>query len=261
MEKTKKTGIVTVMEHHKISGGIAAILKKELAGYFTSAMAYIFIVIFLLLTGFFTFYVSNFFEAGQADLRGFFDWHPWIFIFLVPAISMRLWADEKRVGTIELIFTYPVSVGKIIFGKFLAAWIFIGLSLFLTFPIVISVIYLGDPDMGAIFCAYAGSFLMAGAFLSVGAMTSSMTQSQVVSFIISVSICLFFILTGYPPVSVALSGWAPLWLEKFIIEFSFLSHFHSISRGIIDMRDIVYYFSIIFFMLSLNRIILDKRRV
>ncbi|MFC1816315.1 ABC transporter permease [Thermodesulfobacteriota bacterium] len=239
---------------------IKAIFKRELFGYFGSPVAYVFIVIFLLLLGFFTFYISHFFEMGQADLLGFFAWHPWVFMLLVPALAMRLWAEERRLGTIELMLTFPVTVTEAILGKFLAAWVFIGFALFFSFPIVLSVIYLGDPDIGAILCAYMGSFLMAGAFLSVGIMTSSLTRSQVISFILAVVLCLFFVMAGFSPVTQILSGWAPLWFINLISEMSFLSHFISIQRGVLDLRDLIYFFSVIFFMLFINGTVLQNRR-
>lgn len=236
------------------------ILKREFAGYFGSPVAYVFIVIFLLLNGFFTFMVSRFFEAGQADLQGFFSWHPWIFLFLVPAVGMRLWAEERRTGTIELILTLPISLTQLILGKFLAAWLFIGVALVLTFPMFLTVIYLGDPDTGAIFSAYLGSFLLAGAYLSVGCMTSSLTRNQVIGFILSVVICLFLVLAGWPPVTNFFSGWAPAWLVNIVSGFSFMSHFTSIERGVIDLSDLCYYLSVIFFMLFANGVILQNRR-
>ncbi len=239
---------------------IKAIQKRELYGYFGSPVAYVFIVIFLLLMGFFTFNISNFFEAGQADLNNFFQWHPWIYMFLVPSIAMRLWAEERRLGTIELILTFPVTIAEVILGKFLAAWIFIGIALSLTFPMVLTVSYLGNPDLGAIFCGYLGSFLMAGAFLSLGSMTSSLTRSQVISFVTAVVGCLFFILAGYPPVTAILSGWAPIWLVNLVSNLSFLSHFISISRGVLDLRDLVYYLSVISFMLFVNAVVLQSRK-
>ncbi len=239
---------------------IRAILKREFFGYFGSPVAYVFIVIFLMLIGFFTFYISNYFEMGQADLRPFFQWHPWVFLFLIPAVAMRLWAEERRMGTIELILTFPVTVWEVIMGKFLAAWAFIGIALFLTFPMVITVAYLGNPDMGAVLCGYVGSLLMAGAFLSVGTMTSSLTRSQVISFVIAIVICLFFILAGYPPVTGVLSGWAPVWLVTFISELSFLTHFLSMERGVLDLRDVVYYISVIAFMLYINGVVILNRR-
>jgi len=239
---------------------IKAIFKRELCGYFGSLVAYVFIVIFLLLLGFFTFYISHFFEMGQADLRGFFSWHPWVFMLLIPALAMRLWAEERRLGTIELMLTFPVTVTEAILGKFLAAWVFIGFALFFSFPMLLTVIYLGDPDIGAILCAYMGSFLMAGAFLSIGIMTSSLTRSQVISFILAVVICLFFVLAGFSPVTEILSGWAPLWFINLISKMSFPSHFISIQRGVLDMRDLIYFVSVIFFMLFVNGIVLQNRR-
>ncbi|MGE0083509.1 MAG: ABC transporter permease subunit [Desulfococcaceae bacterium] len=248
------------MNSKTFMNNIKAIFKREISGYFGSPVAYVFIAIFLLLIGFFTFNISKFFEAGQADLRGFFEWHPWIYMFLIPAVAMRLWAEERRMGTIELILTFPVTVTEAILGKFLAAWAFIGVALFLTFPMILTVLYLGDPDMGAIFCGYVGSFLMAGAFLSVGSMTSSLTRSQVVSFIVAVVICLFFILAGFPPVTDVLAGWAPRWLVNIVSNLSFLSHFVSLQRGVIDFRDLIYFASVIFFMLFANSMVIQNRR-
>src|SRR5580704_6397997 len=183
-------------------GNIKTIAKRELAGYFSAPVAYVFIVIFLLLTGFFTFMAGGFFERGQATLDGsFFMWHPWLYLFLVPAVGMRLWAEERRVGTLELLLTLPITAWQAIVGKFLASWIFLLLALFLTFPVVITVNYLGSPDNGVIFAGYVGSFLMAGAYLAIRCMTSAMTRNQVVSFIVSVVICLFLVLCGFPPVT------------------------------------------------------------
>jgi ABC-2 type transport system permease protein len=239
---------------------VRAVIKRELAGYFGSPVAYVFIVIFLLLCGFFTFSVSHFYELGQADLRTFFEWHPWIFLFLIPAVAMRLWADEWRTGTIELMLTLPITLKEVIMGKFLAAWLFIAIGLLLTFPLVLTVLYLGDPDLGAILCAYFGSFLMAGAYLSVGSMTSSFTRNQVISFILSLVICLFLVLAGWSPVTDVLSGWAPAWIVDVVSGFSFMPHFASIQRGVLDLRDLAYYLSVIFFMLFVNGVILLNRR-
>ena len=239
---------------------VMAVIKRELGGYFGSPVAYVFIVIFLLLCGFFTFSVSHFYELGQADLRAFFEWHPWIFLFLIPAVAMRLWADEWRTGTIELMLTLPITLKEVILGKFLAAWLFIAIGLFLTFPLVLTVLYLGDPDVGAISCAYLGSFLMAGAYLSVGSMTSSFTRNQVISFILSLMICLFLVLAGWSPVTDVLSGWAPAWIVDVVSGFSFMPHFASIQRGVLDLRDLAYYLSVIFFMLFVNGVILQNRR-
>ncbi|MEW6671161.1 MAG: ABC transporter permease subunit [Thermodesulfobacteriota bacterium] len=248
------------MRMNEAAANIKAIFKRELFGYFNAPVAYVFIVIFLLLLGFFTFYISNFFEMGQADLRSFFSWHPWVYLLLIPALAMRLWAEERRLGTIELVLTLPLSVTEAIIGKFLAAWVFIGFALFFTFPMVLTVLYLGQPDIGAILCAYVGSFLMAGAFLSVGVMTSSLTKSQVISFILAVVICLFFVMAGFPPVINAMSDWAPLWLINLISKSSFMFHFIAIERGVLDLRDVLYYVSVIVFMLFLNGLVIQNRK-
>lgn len=237
-----------------------SVMKRELSGYFTSPVAYVFIVIFLLLCGFFTFSIGRFFDVGQADMRAFFEWHPWLFLFLVPAVGMRLWADERRDGTIELILTLPVSLGELVLGKFLAAWMFLGSALILTFPMVVTVAYLGEPDFGPIITGYKGSFLLAGSYLSVGCMTSSLTRSQVISFILTVVICLFLLLAGWPPVTEMLSGWAPVWLVTVVEGFSFMHHFADIERGVLDLRDVVYYLSVMAFMLFANGVILKSRR-
>src|SRR5882762_208873 len=198
---------------------IKAIAKRELGAYFSSPIAYVFIVIFLLLAGFFTFMAGNFFERGQASLDSFFMWHPWLYLFLVPCVGMRLWAEERRVGTIELLLTMPITTWQAILGKFLASWIFLLLALALTFPVVITVNYLGKPDNGVIFCGYVGSWLLAGAYLAVSCITSAMTRNQVTSFIISVVVCLFFILAGFPPVINMLESWAWPWLVDTIAAF------------------------------------------
>src|ERR1043166_350656 len=160
---------------------IKAVMKRELGGYFTSPIAYVFLVIFLLLTGFFTFTVGNFFERGEASLVSFFTWHPWLYLFLVPAVGMRLWSEERRLGTLELLLTMPITTWQAIVGKFLASWLFLALALFLTIPLVITVNYLGSPDNGVIFCSYVGCALMAGGYLAISCMTSAITRNQVVS--------------------------------------------------------------------------------
>ena len=239
---------------------VKAIFKRELFGYFESPVAYVFIIIFLLLQGFFTFNVGHFFESNTANLKAYFDWHPWVYMFLIPAVAMRLWAEDRRLGTVELILTLPVTVMEAILGKFLAAWCFIGVCLILTTPIVFTVAYLGNPDLGVAACGYLGSFLLAGAFLSVGIMTSSMTKSQVISFILSVVISLFLILAGYPPVLDTLYGWVPIWLVNLVSQLSFLSHFYSIERGVVDIRDLLYFFSIMVFFLFVTGLLIQNRR-
>ena len=243
---------------------IKTITKRELGAYFSSPIAYVFIVIFLLLCGFFTFFVGGFFERGQASLMlPFFDWHPWFFLFLVPAVGMRLWAEERRSGTIELLLTMPITAWQAIVGKFLASWLFLALALALTFPVVITVNYLGSPDNGVIFAAYLGSWLMAGAYLAVSCITSALTRSQVVSFILSVVACLFLILAGFPPVinffeqlvSPGLS-----WLVDLVTSFSVMTHFQGFQRGVLDSRDIIFFLSVIGFSLFTTSVILRTHR-
>lgn len=237
-----------------------AILKREWGAYFNSPVAYVFIVIFLVLAGFFTFSVGRFYESGQADLQGFFFWHPWLYLILVPAAAMRLWSEERRTGTIELLLTLPVKTSQAILGKFLAAWLFLALALALTFPMILTVYYLGKPDGGAIACGYLGSLLMAGAYLAVGMFTSAITRNQVISFILSVVICLFFVLAGFRPVTDMLVNVAPVWFVDLVAACSFFTHFEGLQRGVIDLRDLVYFASIILFMLSATHVALDNRK-
>jgi ABC-2 type transport system permease protein len=240
---------------------INTIAQRELGGYFSSPVAYVFIVIFLLLTGFFTFMAGGFFERGQASLdSSFFMWHPWLYLFLVPAVGMRLWAEERRVGTLELLLTMPITAWQAIVGKFLASWLFLALALALTFPVVLTVNYLGSPDNGAIFTAYLGSFLMAGAYLAVSCMTSAMTRNQVVSFIIAVVLCLFLVLCGFPPVTNMLSQMDKPWLVNLVAAFSVMTHFTSFSKGVLDSRDLIFFASVIAFSLFTTGVILRSHR-
>jgi ABC-2 type transport system permease protein len=240
---------------------IKTITKRELGAYFSSPLAYVFIVIFLLLCGFFTFFVANFFEQGQASLtRPFMMWHPWFYLFLVPAVGMRLWAEERRVGTIELLLTMPITAWQAIVGKFLASWLFLLLALVLTFPFVLTVNILGHPDNGVIFCGYVGSWLMAGAYLAISCITSAMTRTQVVSFIISVVICLFLILAGFPPVIRMLEGWASPKLVDAIASISVITHFDGFQKGVLDSRDVLFFLSIIAFSLFSTSVILRAHR-
>jgi len=239
---------------------IRTIAKRELSGYFASPVAYVFIVIFLLLCGFFTFMLGGFFERREASLVSFFLWHPWLYLFLVPAVGMRLWSEERRLGTMELLLTMPVTSWQAIVGKFLASWLFLALALALTFPVVLSVNYLGNPDNGVIFCAYVGSFLLAGAYLAVGCLTSAMTRNQVISFILSVVICLFLILAGWPPVTNLLIRWAPAALVDFVSSFSVIPHFDGFQKGVLDSRDIIFFFSIIGFALFSTGVVIRNLR-
>ena len=239
---------------------ILTIAKREVTGYFASPVAYVFIVIFLLLTGFFAFMVTGFFERGQANLTTFFLWHPWLYLFLVPAVGMRMWSEERRLGTIELLLTMPITPWQAIVGKFLASWLVLALALVLTFPIVITVNYLGNPDNGVILASYAGSLLLSGAYLAITAMTSAMTRNQVVSFILSVVICLFLILAGWPPITNLLTQWASSWFVETIAAFSVMTHFDSIQKGVIDSRDVLFFLSVIVFCLFTTSVIIRAHR-
>jgi ABC-2 type transport system permease protein len=236
------------------------LFKRELRGYFATPVAYVFIVIFLFLAGVFTFYLGGFFEREQADLQPFFTFHPWLYLFLIPAISMRLWAEERKTGTVELLFTLPVSMAQTVLGKFLAAWAFTGIALVLTFPIWITVNYLGNPDNGVILASYIGSWLMAGAYLAIGACVSAMTKNQVIAFVVSLVACLGFILAGFPIVLEFFSGWSPQWLVDSIRSFSFLTHFNAITKGVIDLRDVAFFLSLIGCSLFANGVLLDKTK-
>lgn len=235
---------------------IKALFRRELVSYFATPVAYVFIVIFLMLMGAFTFYIGGFYERGQADLRPFFNFHPWLYLFLVPAIAMRLWAEERKTGTVEFLMTLPLTPLQAVLGKFLAAWAFAGIALALTFPIWITVNYLGDPDNGAILAGYVGSFLMAGGFLAIGSCVSAFTRNQVIAFVISVVLCFGFLLAGFPLVLDLFSAWAPQIVVDGISSLSFLTHFADISRGVIDLRDLIYFALVIGAFLYANTIVL-----
>jgi len=239
---------------------IWTIAKRELVGYFNSPVAYVFIVIFLLLNGFFTFMLGNYFLRGEANLNAFLMWHPWLYLFLVPAAGMRLWAEERRVGTLELLLTMPISPWQAIVGKFLACWVFIALALFLTFPVVITTLYLGSPDVGTMVTGYLGSVLLAGAYLAVTVMTSAMTRNQVISFILSVVICFFLILAGWEPVTDLLVRWAPEWVVSTVASFSVMPHFADFQRGVVDFRDLLFFGSVIAFCLFATSVVLRSLR-
>jgi len=237
------------------------IIKSELKNYLVSPSSYVFLIIFLLLTGFFTFNVSSFFSAGEASLRSFFYWHPMLYLVLVPAIGMHLWAEERKSGTVELLFTMPISITESLISKFIAAWIIVAIALFMTFPMVVTVYMLGSPDSGTIICGYLGSLLVAGSYLSITGFTSSITKSQVVSFILSVVICLFLFLAGLPSVTDMLVNWAPVELIDTVASFSIVTHFRNMQRGIIELKDITYFLSLIFFFQFLTGIILKNNRL
>ena len=239
---------------------IKTITKRELGGYFTSPIAYVFLIIFLLLTGFFTFTIGNFFERGEASLVSFFTWHPWLYLFLVPAVGMRLWSEERRLGTMELLLTMPLTTWQAIVGKFLASWLFLALALALTFPVWITVNLLGSPDNGIIAAGYVGSLLLAGSYLAISCMTSALTRNQVISFILSVVICLFFILAGYTPVTDLLTRFASPVVVEVVASFSVMTHFEGFQRGVIDLRDFLFFASVIGFALFTTGVIIRSQR-
>ncbi|PID41879.1 MAG: ABC transporter permease [Gammaproteobacteria bacterium] len=239
---------------------LGVVLKRELVSYFTTPLAYIFIVIFLVLSGVFTFYLGRFYERGQADLAAFFSFIPWLYLVLAPAIAMRLWSEERKTGTIELLMTLPIRTGAAVAGKFLAAWLFVGVALALTFPVWLTVNYLGEPDNGVILTGYLGSWLMAGGFLAVGSCISASTKSQVVAFILTLVVCFVFVASGFPLVQDAFIGWAPLWLIDGISQLSFLSHFDAIARGVIDFRDLAYFVLVIVAWLCATTIVLNLKK-
>ena len=238
---------------------VNTIFRREFRNYFNSPVAYVFMVAFLLLVGFLTFLVANFYERREADLGPFFLWHPWVYLLLVPAATMGLWAEERRTGTIELLLTLPITLAQAIVGKFLAAWAFMAIGLVLTFPIVITTAVLGKPDLGAVFSGYVGSFLLAGACVAVGTLTSAMTRSQVIGFVLALCACLVLNLAGFDPVTNLFAKWAP-GLADGVAACSFLRHFESLRRGGIDLYDIVYYVGVMVFMLTAAHVILNNRK-
>ena len=239
---------------------IRIIAKREIMSYFATPLAFIFIVIFLALTGAFAFYVGGFFTREQADLRPFFIYHPWIYLMLIPAIAMRLWAEERKTGTIEILMTLPISVTEAVLGKFLAAWAFSGLALALTFPIWITVNVLGDPDNGVVLASYIGSLFMAGAFLAIGSCISAMTKNQVIAFIVAATVCFLFTMSGLELVLNFFRAWAPELLVRTVASMSFLTHFGGVMKGVIELRDIVFFTSLIVFWLFANIVVIDIRK-
>jgi len=239
---------------------VGIIMRRELGGYFVTPLAYVFILIFLVLANWFTFYLGGLFERGQADLNPFFNFHPWLYLFLIPALSMRLWAEERKSGSIELLMTLPVTLWQAVLGKFLAAWLFAAIALALTFPLWITVNYLGSPDNGAILAAYLGSLLLAAGFFAIGSCMSALTRNQVVAFILGVVVCFVFLLAGFPMVLDAFRGWAPQPLVDAIASLSFLTHFESITKGVIDFRDLLYFAMLIAYFLLATVVVLEVRK-
>jgi ABC-2 type transport system permease protein len=236
------------------------IFKRELRAYFTTPLAYVFIVIFLALTGSFTFFLGGFFERGQADLSAFFVFHPWLYLFLVPAIAMRLWAEERRTGTIELLMTLPTTTFAAVLGKFLAAWLFAGIALALTFPIWLTVNWLGDPDNGVILVSYLGSWVMAGAFIAIGACVSALTKNQVIAFVVGAAVCFLFLMSGVDLVLAAFRPWAPPLVVDTVASFSFLTHFGELMKGVVDAATLLFFASLIAICLVVNTLLVDLEK-
>ena len=241
-------------------GVTSTILKRELYSYFATPLAYVFIVIFLMLSGLMTFALGGFYERGQADLQSFFLFHPWLYLFLVPAVAMRLWAEERKSGTLELLLTLPVTLQQAVLGKFLAAWLFTGIALLLTFPLWLTVNYLGNPDNGVILSAYLGSWLMAGAFLAIGSCMSAATANQVIAFILTIVVCFLFVISGFQTMLQSFQGWAPIGLVDAISSLSFISHFYAISRGVLDLRDLLYFAIMIAAWLLATVVVIDIKK-
>jgi len=239
---------------------LGIICKRELASYFTTPLAYIFIVIFLIMNGIFTFDLGGFYLRGQADLLPFFSFHPWLYLFMVPAVAMGLWADERKTGTIELLMTLPVKLSEAVLGKFLAAWALTGIALLLTFPIWITVNYLGDPDNGVIVAAYLGSWLMAGGFLAIGSCMSASTKNSVIAFILTVSICFLFVVMGSPIVLNAFPEWTPQFIVDAFAAMGFMTHFDSISKGVLDIRDILFFALFILAWLMASAVVIEIKK-
>jgi len=240
--------------------GIRVIAGRELAGYFATPLAYVFILIFLVLSGVFTFYMGNFYEREQADLGPFFNFHPWLYLFLVPAIAMRLWSEERKSGSIELLLTLPITRFEAVMGKFLAAWLFAGLALALTFPLWLTVNYLGEPDNGVIVASYIGSWLMAGGFLAVGSCMSAVSKSQVIAFMLTAAVCLVFVLAGFPMVLNVFKDWLPLLLVDTVASLSFMTHFGAITKGVLGLNDLLYFVSVIGIWLLATTVVVEMKQ-
>ena len=239
---------------------VRAIFAREFIAYFTTPVAYVFLIVFLALAGALTFYIGNFFDRNQADLEAFFTFHPWLYLFLIPAISMRLWAEERKSGTVELLLTLPVSPWDAVLGKFIAAWLFAGVALILTFPIWLTVNFLGDPDNGAVLAGYIGSFLMAGAYLAIGSCLSAATKNQVIAFVLAAAICFLFTLGGTNIVLGFVASLLPQSLVELVASFSFLNHFDQIKKGVIDLRDLVFFVSVMGVFLFATTLVLELKK-
>lgn len=239
---------------------IGVIFQRELRSYFATPLAYIFLSVFVLLSGFLAFEIGSFFRREQADLMSFFNFHPWLYLVLMPPLAMRLWAEERQTGTIELLMTLPLTTTDIVLGKFFAAWVFSGIALVATFPIWLTVNYLGTPDNGIIVAAYLGSWLMGGSFLALGSFLSALTKNQIIAFVVALMGSLAFLLLGFPPVAAALQSWLPSVLAELLISMSFLTHFQAIARGVLDVRDVGFFVGFMVCWLLANVAVVDWKR-
>ena len=241
-------------------GNVSILFRREFSSFFATPVAYVFIGIFLVLSGVFTFFVGGFYERGQADLLPFFNFHPWLYLFLVPAIAMRSWSEERKSGTIELLMTLPISTWQAMLAKHLAAWAVLGLSLLLTFPLWLTVNYLGNPDNGIIVAAYFGSWLMAGAFLSIGMCMSALTKNQVIAFILSLVVCFIFVVSGSNIVLDAFKSWAPSVVIDVVASFSFLTHFEAMAKGVIALDDVMYFLLVTICWLFAGLVLIEQKK-
>jgi ABC-2 type transport system permease protein len=239
---------------------VGILFRREFASFFASPVAYVFIGIFLVLSAVFAFFIGNLYERGQADLLPFFNFHPWLYLFLVPAIAMRSWAEERKSGSIELLMTLPISTWQIMLGKYLAAWVVLGLALLLTFPVWVTVNYLGEPDNGIILAAYLGSWLMAGGFLAIGMCMSALTKNQVVAFILAIVVCFLFVVSGSGIVLDSFKGWAPSLVLDTIASFSFLNHFEALAKGVIALNDVGYFLLVTLSWLYAGLLIIEQKK-
>lgn len=237
-----------------------AIFRRELADYFYTPIAYVFLTIFLVLTSVFAFHVGGFFERQQADLASFFSFHPWLYLVLAPALGMRLWAEERKTGTIQTLLTLPISTFSAVLGKFLASWVFTAFALVLTVPMWLSVNYLGNPDNGVILSSYLGSLLLAGSYLAVSSCMSAMTQNQVIAFVLGVVVNLFFTLGQLAFIQNILSNWLPAILAETIISLNYLTHFNTITKGVISVSSIVFFLSVSALFIFLSVIAVDLKK-
>lgn len=239
---------------------IGTLYRREFLAYFATPLAWIFIVIFVILSGVFTFYMGSFYDRGQADLDPFFQYVPWLYLFLIPAIAMRVWAEERKTGTLELLLTLPVTLWQVSLAKFLAAWTAVAVALALTFPLWLTVNYLGDPDNGAILAAYLGSLLMAGGYLAIGTCISAATRNQVIAFVVAVMACFVFTLAGFTLLMSVLRGWLPDPLIEAVASLGFLTHFQAISHGVVTAPDLVFFLAMIAVWLYASTVVIDLKK-